>query len=139
MVRRTGALPDETFARMTSFDDLLGLIRAELGDPETVDSVASRLMIETLREAERDPVLRDRMGRLMSHYRALIADLVRREQEQGHASGEIPPEGFATLLAAVGDGLLLHALLDPDLDVLSALEALDVLVRSLSAQQGKTR
>ena len=115
---------------MTSLDDMLGLIRAELGDPEAIDSVVSRLMMETLREAERDPALRDRMSRLMGHYRALIADLVRREQEQGHVSGEIPPDGFATLLAAVGDGLLLHALLDPDLDAPGALEALDVLVRS---------
>jgi hypothetical protein len=35
-----------------------------------------------------------------------------------------PAAGIATLLAAVGDGLLLHALLDPDLDVAAGIGAL---------------
>jgi hypothetical protein len=35
----------------------------------------------------------------------------------------------ATLIAAAGDGLLLHALLDPELDVAGATEALLALLR----------
>ncbi len=39
-----------------------------------------------------------------------------------------PADAIATLLGAVGDGLLLHALLDPDLDVPAALTALRALL-----------
>jgi hypothetical protein len=39
-----------------------------------------------------------------------------------------PADAIATLLGAVGDGLLLHALLDPDLDVHAALNALRALL-----------
>jgi hypothetical protein len=39
-----------------------------------------------------------------------------------------PADALATLLGAVGDGLLLHALLDPDLDVYAALNALRALL-----------
>ena len=46
-----------------------------------IDPVLSRLMLETLREAERDVRLRDRMGELMQSYRTLIVDLVRRYAE----------------------------------------------------------
>ena len=86
-------------------------------------------MLEAMREAERDVRLRERMGELMQSYRTLIVDLVRREQVRGMVAGGVAPEGLATLLAAVGDGLLMHALLDPELDVGAALDAFEALVR----------
>ena len=38
------------------------------------------------------------------------------------------PDAIGTLLGAVGDGLLLHALLDPELDIAAAIEALRALL-----------
>jgi hypothetical protein len=39
-----------------------------------------------------------------------------------------PAEAIATVLGAVGDGLLLHALLDPKLDIAAAVAALRALL-----------
>lgn len=124
------SLPADAFAELESLTDLLALIRAEIGDPDSIDPVLSRLMLETMREAERDPLLRERMGSMMGGYRAMIVDLVRVEQKRGVLPAGIPAEGVGTLLAAVGDGLLLHALLDPNLEIGTALDALGQLLTS---------
>jgi hypothetical protein len=80
-------------------------------------------------EAEREPWLRERMGEFMRGYRTLLAEMIRREQEAGPVPREVSPDGLATLLAAMGDGLLMHALLDPTLGVSGAIDALQALVR----------
>ena len=129
------ALPADAFVALDSIADLLALIRAELAGPHAIDPVLSRLMLETMREAERDPMLRERMGTMLRDYRAMITDLVRTEQQRGGLPARLPADGVATLLGAVGDGLLLHALLDPDLDIGAALDAL----RDLLTPPGKTR
>ena len=41
---------------------------------------------------------------------------------------DLSRDGIATLLGAVGDGLLMHALLDPELDVQPALDALRAML-----------
>lgn len=118
------ALPADAFAGLDTIGDLMALIQAEVGDYETIDPVLSRLMLETMREAERDPLLRERMGTMLRTYRGMIIDLVRAEQQRGRLSTVPTAEGIGTLLAAIGDGLLLHALLDPGLDIRAALDAL---------------
>jgi hypothetical protein len=55
--------------------------------------------------------------------------MIRREQESGSLPAPVSPDGLATLLAAVGDGLLMHALLDPGLQVGAALDVLQLLLR----------
>jgi AcrR family transcriptional regulator len=122
------ALPADQFAALSSVDDLIGLIAAEIGTPEVIDPVLSRLMLETMREAERDPTLRERMGALMVEYRNLIIAIVRADQRRGVVDAGVPAQAVATLLAALGDGLLLHALLDPDLDVVAALSTVGALL-----------
>lgn len=132
------ALPADAFAALHSIADLLALMRAELGDPEAIDPVLSRLMLETMREAERDPYLRERMGAMLSDYRGMISALVRTEQRRGVLPARLPAEAVATLLGAAGDGLLLHALLDPDLDIGAALDALgDLLTPSNKSRPRK--
>ena len=122
------AIPPDEFAAMASVDDLIGLISAEVADRDAIDPVLSRLMFEAMREAERDAALRERMGSMLTQYRELIIRTVRTEQERGAVFTGAPPEAIATLLGAVGDGLLLHALLDPELDVQAALSALRALL-----------
>lgn len=97
--------------------------------------VLSRLMLETMRRAERDPSLRERMSAMMGSYRDMISDLIRSEQQRGLLAAGLPGDGLATLLGAVGDGLLLHALLDPNLGLGAALDAL----RDLLTRPAKTR
>jgi AcrR family transcriptional regulator len=123
------ALPADQFAALNTVEDLLDVILAEIGAVGTMDPVLSRLMLETMREAERDPLLRERMGALLSRYRAMIVEIVRADQRRGNLAASLSPDGTATLLGAVGDGLLLHALLDPGLDVAAAVGAVRALIR----------
>jgi transcriptional regulator BetI-like protein len=73
------------------------------------------------------------MGAMMRTYRQAIVDTVRAEQRRGAAFDGAPAEAIATLLGAAGDGLLLHALLDRDVDVGGAVDAL----RALLAARGR--
>jgi AcrR family transcriptional regulator len=126
------ALPIEHVQSLNSVADLLGLIEAEIGDYKSIDPVLSRLMLETMREAERDLGLREQMGVLMGEYRQVMIRTVRADQAAGAVFDGASAEGTATLLAAVGDGLLLHALLDPDLNVRAAIHALRALLQRTS-------
>jgi AcrR family transcriptional regulator len=121
------AVPEDEFAALAGVEDLIGLIAAELA-PDAIDPVLSRLMLEAMRVAERDPALRERMGAMLAQYRALMIAAVRAEQQRGAVFAGAPADAIATLLGAVGDGLLLHALLDPGLDVRPALDALRALL-----------
>ena len=123
------AVPADQVAAAATVDGLITLISTELGGPEALDSVLSRLMLETMREAERDPALRDRMGALLGDYRRIIAATVRTDQQRGAVVDGVPAEAVATFLAALGDGLLLHALLDREVDVTAALEAVRTILR----------
>jgi AcrR family transcriptional regulator len=124
------AIPIEHFEALASVDDLIAVIGTELG---AVDSTLSRLMLEAMGEAERDDDLRRRMGALLGTYRQRMVEVVRADQQRGAAVGGVPAEAIATLLGAVGDGLVLHARLDPDLDVGAALGALRSMVASTDA------
>jgi AcrR family transcriptional regulator len=122
------AVPADEFAALAGVEDLIGLIAAEVADRDAIDPVLSRLMFEAMREAERDPALRERMGAMLARYREMMIQAVRAEQQRGTVFAGAPADAIATLIGAVGDGLLLHALLDPDLDVRPALDALRTLL-----------
>jgi AcrR family transcriptional regulator len=127
------SLPEEEFEALRSVDDIVSVISAELGDRDAIDPVTSRLMLEAMREAERDETLRERMGALLANYRQFMVATVAADQERGAVFEGAPPDAIATLVAAAGDGLLLHTLLDPDLDISGAIEALRSLLHQ-SAQ-----
>jgi AcrR family transcriptional regulator len=86
-----------------------------LSDP----SVA--LLLETVRQAGRDELLREPIAAELRRYRQALAELVATDQQRG-AIRPADPAGVAALLAALLDGLLLHLVLDPALD-LQALAA----------------
>jgi hypothetical protein len=67
-------------------------------------------------ESRRNPLLRERMAKLLGDFRAVMAEIAETSRERGTVPADVSPAGLAILLAAVGDGLFLHARLDPDLD-----------------------
>jgi hypothetical protein len=85
-------------------------------------------MLETMREAERDPALGDQIRAMIVEYQRSIADVFRAEQERGTIASDLSPEGLSMLYTAVGDGLAVHLLLNPDLDVTAPLNALRALL-----------
>ena len=122
------AVPADEFAALAGVEDFIGLVAAEVADRDAIDPVLSRLMFEAMREAERDAVLRERMRAMLAHYRELMVQTIRAGQERGTIVAGVPADAIATLLGAIGDGLLLHVLLDPGLDVHPALDALRALL-----------
>jgi AcrR family transcriptional regulator len=108
------SIPADEFAALAGVEDLTGLISAEVAD--------------------RDALLRERMGAMLAHYRDLMVQTLRAEQERGVVFTGAPADAIATLLGAVGDGLLLHALLDPELDVRTALNAFRALLAPRPSQ-----
>ncbi|MBK1787003.1 TetR/AcrR family transcriptional regulator [Prauserella cavernicola] len=87
----------------------------------TADDRVVRLSVELIAGAARDPALaelfraglRQARARVADHLEQLYPDLPERDRD-----------GAAVLLAALVDGLVLHALLDPDLPVGIALDTL---------------
>ena len=124
------AFPLSEFESLDSLDELLDLIAVALGDPKAIDPVLTGVSMEAMREAGRDRQVRRRLSVLMRHYRAVIQGLARADQERDAVSNRPPAAGLATLVGAVGDGLLLHALLDPELDIRQAIDSLRALLRT---------
>jgi AcrR family transcriptional regulator len=110
--------------------NLVGLIDGWLTGAEAADPVVTGVGMEAMLQAERDPMLRRRLAELMRRYREALTDIVRDSQRRETTRARIDPAGLSALLAAVGDGLFLHARIDPDLDTAAALTALrDLLTR----------
>jgi AcrR family transcriptional regulator len=86
------------------------------------------LLLEVLREAARDEVLRATVAEILREYRAGLARLVRADQEAGTVNRDVDPEALARLVAALFDGLLLHATLDPDIDIEGTAAAVRTLL-----------
>ncbi|MBS2964633.1 TetR/AcrR family transcriptional regulator [Actinocrinis puniceicyclus] len=80
-------------------------------------------LLETARQAARDPLLRAPIAAELHDYRKALADLVRRDQQRGALAAGVPADGVAAAIAALLDGLILHLVLDPDLDTQPAAAA----------------
>jgi AcrR family transcriptional regulator len=123
------AFPISELEALEGLPDLVALFEPWLGDQSDTEHLVSRVGIEAMLESERNPVLRDRMAAMLHEFRRVVAEIAKGAQERGTARADISPRALATLLGAVGDGLFLHARLDPDLDAAEALNALRALLR----------
>jgi AcrR family transcriptional regulator len=123
------AFPTEDLHALNTLSDLVALLEGWMGEQGASDPVVARIGIEAMLESERNPVLQERLAAMLDEFRRVIADLARRAQERRALSGDVSPEALATLLAAIGDGLFLHARMDPQLDIAGALGALRALLR----------
>ena len=132
------AMPIDHFEALKSVDGMIDLIAAEVSDADAIDPVLSRLMLEAMREAERDPMLHERLGAMLGAYRRLMTETVRADQQRGAVFDGASPEAIATLLGAAGDGLLLHALLDPELDIAAAITALRAMLDARGGSSSST-
>ena len=123
------AFPIEQLRALEQLPDFVAMFEPFLGEQSEEQELVSRVGIEAMLESERNPLLRTRLAELLNDFRRAVADLARAGQERGTVSADIAPEALATLLGAVGDGLFLHARLDPELDAAGALNALRALLR----------
>lgn len=84
-------------------------------DPRAPSSV---VLFEAMLASARDPELRDALRAALDSFRTLLADRIR-------AAGGDAPEAAALTVTAALDGLFLHRMVDPDLDVTAAGRAVD--------------
>ena len=122
------AFPVDQLHALATLPDLVSLFEPWISEPGDADPVVSRVGIEAMLESERNPLLRERLRVLLREFREAVADLARAAQASGSAPAGVSPEAIATLVGAIGDGLFLHARLDPDLDAAAALGALRQLL-----------
>ena len=122
------AFPVDQLHAPATLPDLVSLFEPWISEPGDADPVVSRVGIEAMLESERNPLLRERLRVLLREFREAVADLARAAQASGSAPAGVSPEAIATLVGAIGDGLFLHARLDPDLDAAAALGALRQLL-----------
>lgn len=87
--------------------------------------------VEFLVQACRHDEMREWLRDVLGHYRGVMAERFRRAKGEG-AIGDVDPEALAVLVAAIFDGLTLHLIVDPDLDMGSAI---DILYRAISAKK----
>lgn len=121
--------PIDKLKSIETVADLMLLMSASISSDWT-DPIGTRVLMEAMRESGRDYVLRDRIASCLREYRRLVSELVRAEQARNSVVTAPNSLALATLLAAVGDGLLLHSLLDSELDIASAVEAMAALIQT---------
>jgi AcrR family transcriptional regulator len=119
LMEAAGPLDDPSFARAIG-----GTLDAiEAFDPRSPSAV---LLAEALLRAARDPGLADPLVVGLHGLRDLIEARVARAIADGDAPADLAGRPFATVLAALLDGLLLHRIVDPSTDVAGTR---DVLLR----------
>lgn len=96
-------------------DGAIGLVRA-LAAMSHADPVV-RFSMEAMARAARDRQVQQVMADLLAGLRAELARGVAAAQRRGELSASLDPEGTAAVLGAIFDGLGLHLLIDPTLDV----------------------
>lgn len=120
----------EPIAIAQQADSVAGLIEGTFswyaGGGISDPSVA--LLLEVTREAVRDDTLRESFASVLRDYRVSLTDLVIRDQERGALFPGASSAGTATLVAALLDGLLLHLILDPHLDIQATVSAVRTLL-----------
>lgn len=113
---------------LASVSDLIPLVTGWIANRDAMNPAMTGLMMEAMREAERNPDLRQHLVGLFQDYQRAVANLLRAEQHRGVIAADVSPDALATLIAAASDGLLLHALMNPDLNVAAAGDALLALL-----------
>lgn len=89
-------------------------------DPETPES---RTVIEATVQAVRDPELAPQVREMIAMFRDHLADRLTAAQQNGQLRSDAEPIGLAIALAGMLDGLALHRMIAPDLDIEAAERA----------------
>ncbi len=73
--------------------------------------------VEAMARAARDDAIRREMREVLAEFRERVVNRIVAGQERGELSAELDAVGTATVLGALFDGLGLHVLIDPSIDL----------------------
>ena len=99
-------------------DGLMSQLREFLGG----DPVAQALLYEMLSVSRRSDEVRSELAELYRRWRAAVADALREKERAGLIEPRGEPEAIASMLFALGDGVIIQMLADPDWDSAATLE-----------------
>ncbi len=119
------------FERMAEADDPVEAL-ASIG-VDTLERLlagpAAALTAETMAEAARNPEIRAMFQRLNAEARTSLTQALRRGQERGLVDPTLDVETALQLIMALGDGLAVHQGLDPTLNAARFRPVLQILLR----------
>ena len=136
-----GLLREAAYAAMSATFEPLMLRLIEAGDPVAAlrgmfaglteidpDAPESRAVAEATVQAVRDPELGAQVRQMLAVSRQELAQRLAAAQSDGHLATGAEPAALAAALAGLLDGLALHRLIDPELDVSAASAAVLALL-----------
>lgn len=109
---RVAAL-EENLATATSADEFVAFLVQTL-EAFLSDEPGQALLYEMLSASRRSEEIRAELAELYRRWRAQLADALRDKQQEGVVSLDAEPEAVAALLFALGDGMGLQVISDPE-------------------------
>lgn len=109
-----------------------GLIEGLFAAVEKIGEPTPELMvgIDMLSRATRDEASRSRSKDALAELRRLIRDRLAAAERRGEIGEQVDPEAAAAVLGALVDGLGMHRLIDPELDIGPAIGLItDMLIK----------
>jgi AcrR family transcriptional regulator len=126
---RVAAL-EENLATATSADEFVAFLVQTL-DAFLSDEAGQAVLYEMLSASRRSEEIRAELAELYRRWRAQLADALRDKQQQGVVALDAEPEAVAALLFALGDGMGLQVISDPEWDSAPVFELGIKTARSL--------
>jgi AcrR family transcriptional regulator len=97
-------------------------------DPGEVVEPLALFSVEAMSRAARDQEIRRPMREVLAEFRERVASRIAAGQQRGELPSQLDPAGTATLLGALFDGLGLHVLIDPSIELDRTAETLETLL-----------
>ena len=113
---------DEMLARAQTVDDVLDGLVASLTDMIDNDPGFFLILYELFSAGRRNPDIQLEVGQLFQRTRSHVAQVLRAKESEGVISLRFDAEAVVSYLFALGDGLALQVLSDPDRDNAGAFE-----------------
>jgi AcrR family transcriptional regulator len=118
---RVSAL-EEHLAVATSADEIVGVLVQTLEAFVADEPGVQALLYEMLSASRRSEEIRAELAELYRRWRGQLADALREKQREGVVKLDAEPDAVAALLFALGDGMGLQLISDPEWDSGPAFE-----------------
>lgn len=118
---RVAAL-EEHLAAATTVDEIVGVLVQTLEAFVADEPGVQAVLYEMLSASRRSEEIRAELAELYRRWRGQLADALREKQREGVVALDADPEAVASMLFALGDGMGLQLISDPEWDSAPAFE-----------------
>ena len=91
------------------------------------------VLLEAMLHAPRDTEVQGLVANLIAPFRGALEDKLRADIDAGHIRDDVDVHGTAVALAALLDGLMLHAMVDPQVSLDRAVKAINGMLAAPSS------